>query len=246
MYEYNRMSFDFGSNWTHLVKTFLIVYGSIYVGELLLVHWFGVPAASWLMVYPVWHDSFHLWQIVTHPFVHDPSGPLGFLINCLVFFFFAGSLERAFGSKSFIRFFYFCAFGGLLLGQLFSGVSGFSVSFMGMTPSIIAMVVVFGLLYPEAVILLMFVIPVKGKYISYGTILVTFLTFLAKVNPHGAYHLGGILFGVVFLKGPKNLFDPNLFYLKYVSWRYERKKRSRFKVYNGYKDKDDGKPPTLH
>lgn len=245
-YQHSSMSFNFGSNWTLMVKTFLIVYGVIYVLELLLVHWLNIPIVKWLMIYPVSHESFGLWQIITHPFIHDPTAPIGFLINCLVFFFFAGKLEDVFGTTGFLTFFYFCAVGGMIVGLLLSPVSGFGYPYLGMTPSILAMITVFGLLYPEATILLMFVLPVKGKYISYGTILVTALLFLAKVNPHGPYHLGGILFGLAYLKSPKNLFNFRWWHLKYLQWRYDNVKKKRFKVYDGQKENRPKKPPTIH
>jgi len=112
-----------------------------------------------------------------------------------------------------------------------------------MMPSILAMVVVFGLLNPEATILLMFILPVKAKYLSYGTILITTLTFLAKANPHGAYHLGGILFGYCYFKGPWFL-NPNTIYLMYLQWKL-KKAKSKFKVIDGESNKDNDKP-TLH
>jgi hypothetical protein len=70
------------------------------------------------------------------------------------------------------------------------------------------------------------------------------LTFLAKANPHGAFHFGGIIFGYIYFKGPRNIFDPNLIYTKYLEWQLKRK-RSRFKVLDGNKKKDDDKP-TYH
>jgi hypothetical protein len=114
---------------------------------------------------------------------------------------------------------------------------------MGMLPSLLSLIVVFGLLNPEATILLMFILPVKAKFISYGTILITLLTFLAKVNPHGAYHMGGILVGYIYLKGPRNLFDPGAIHLKYLEWQLKRKK-ARFRVIDG--DKDNNDKPTIH
>jgi hypothetical protein len=92
----------------------------------------------------------------------------------------------------------------------------------------------------------MFVIPLKAKYISYGTIIVTGLTFLAKANPNGAWHLGGILFGYLYMKGPRNILNLSRLYQQYLNWQFERKKR-RFKVYEGGKGKNnDDDKPTYH
>ena len=231
-----RTSYGFGSQLTLLGKRMLLIYGGIYIFELLLEHWLNVPITQQLMLYPFSSDYFHVWQIITHPFIHAPEAPVSFLINCLVFYFFAAPVETRFGFKHFLILFYLSAFGGFVCGQLFSGVSGFYAPFMGMLPSLLSLVVVFGLLNPDATILLMFILPVKAKYLSYGTILITLLTFLAKVNPHGAYHLGGILFGYIYFRGPRTIFNPKLLYLRYLQWQLKRKK-AKFSVIDGDKKK---------
>ncbi len=238
-----QMSYRFGSGFTSLGKQLLIVYGVIYVLELLFEHWIEVPVVSYLQLYPLQDPNFQIFQFVTHPFVHNPNAPFGFLINCLVFYFFSGPIEQAFGTKRFLILFYISALGSAILGFAFSSVSGFNAPFLGMLPSLLSLVVIFGFLSPEATILLMFILPIKAKYLSYGTILITVLTLLSKVNPHGAYHLGGIFFGYLYFKGPKGLPTPNSVYLKYLEWQLKRK-RSRFRVINGNKDDDD--TPTIH
>lgn len=242
-YQRAGMSFGFGSGLTPLGKKLLIIYAVIYVCELLLEHWFHKPIVYLLQLYPLAHPEFHVYQIFTHAFIHNPSAPISFLIDCLVFYFFSAPVEYAFGSKRFLILFYVSALGGAILGLIFSGVGGFNVPFMGMTASIISMVVIFGFLNPEATILLMFVLPIKAKYLSYGTILITFLTFLAKVNPAGAYHLGGILFGYIYFRGRGIMYDFQYWALRLQNWRHH-KKRSRFTVVSG--NKDDNDSPTIH
>jgi len=220
------------------------MYTAVYVAELLLEHWFHIPVSAWLQLYPPDREGFHLWQIVTHPFIHNPHAPLGFLVNGLVLYFFAAPVEFALGTGRFLALFYLSALGAALAGMALSGVAGFNAPFMGMLPSLLALIVVFGLLNPEATILLMFILPVKAKYISYGTVGITLLTFLAKANPHGAYHLGGILCGWAYFKAPATALDPQLLYLKYLQWRLNRRK-ARFTVIDGEKGKDDDKP-TYH
>lgn len=243
---YQRPPSGFGFSMSPLCKKLLIAYSSIYIIQLLTEHWFNIPLSSYLYIYPAESGLFHFWQIFTHPFVHNPNNPIIFLLNCLVFYFFANPIEYVFGPRGFLYLFYSAALGAFIVGFLFSFVSGFGVPFSGMSPSILALVVVFGLLNPEAVVYLMFVIPIKAKYISYGTIIVTAVTFLAKANPHGAWHLGGIFLGYLYLKGPQNVIDPSRFYHKYLNWRFERKKK-RFKVYEGGRGKKDNDDrPTYH
>jgi membrane associated rhomboid family serine protease len=241
-----RTSYQFGSGLTRTGKIMLLVYGSIYVLELIFEHWLQIPVVRFLVLFPLGSDLFYFWQLVTHPFLHDPGSPIGFLITCLVFYFFSAPVERNFGSRGFLVLFYGSAAGALVVGFLFSLVTGFDAPFSGMLPSLLSMIVVFGLMNPEATILLMFVLPLKAKYLSYGTILITVLTFLAKVNPHGAYHLGGIGVGYLLLRSPGNLPNLRMLHDRYLLRRI-RKKKSRFTVIDGNKGKDkDSDGPTYH
>ena len=236
--------FGFGTKLTPIGKRLLIGYGVIYALALLCTHWINIQWVPWTMLFPLFSDHFYIWQIFTHPFIHDPHAPIGFILNCLVFYFFAAPIEYAFGPKRFLRLFYFSGAGGAVCGLLMSTIPGFNLPFMGMMPSLLALIIVFGLLNPEATILLMFILPIKAKYLSYGTALVTLLTLLAKANPYGAYHLGGILFGYIYFKGPGTLFTPQFFHFKYLEWKMKQK-RAKFKVIQGDKDKNHG-GPTYH
>lgn len=238
-----QVSYRFDSNFTKLGKQLLIVYGVIYVIELICEHWLNIPVVMFLQLYPLQHPDFRFWQVITHPFIHDPSAPISFLINSIVFYFFSGSVESSLGARRFLVLFYSSALGSAVCGLLLSSVTGFSQPFMGMLPSLLSLVVIFGLLNPETSILLFFVLPVKAKYISYGTILVTVLTFLAKANPYGAYHLGGILIGWMYWIGPEHFFSVSRLHMHYLEWRL-KKKKSRFRVING--EKKDNDKPTLH
>lgn len=238
-----RPTFGFGSSLTPLGKRLIIIYTVIYVLELLLEHWFKVPVVVHLQLYPLSSPFFRIWQIFTHPFIHDPQAPFGFLINGIMLYFFAAPVENAIGSKRFLILFYFAAMGSAICGLALSGISAFNLPFMGMLSSLLAILVVFGLLNPEATIMLMFILPVKAKFLSYGTVLITVLTFLAMANPFGAYHLGGIFFGYLYFRGPKHVFDPNLIYLRYLQWQLRRRKAG-FRVIDGNKGDDD--KPTYH
>lgn len=236
-------AYGFGSGLTGLTRKMLIIYGAIYVAELILTNWMNVTLVRSLAIHPV-GAGFRIWQPLTHPFIHHPGAPLNFLIMCLVFYFFSAPVQNAMGSRRFLIFFYASAAGGAVLGLLLGGVSGFSQPFMGMGPSILAMIVVFGLLNPEATILLMFVLPIKAKYISYGTVIVTAVLFLAKADPSGAYHLGGMGAGYLYFRYGYAVMDPKWLKSKYYQWKAKRL-RAKFSVLNGGKDDDQDKP-TYH
>lgn len=230
---------------TQVGKVMLIIYATVYVLELIGANWMGIPLYRLLALSPAGSGSFHLWQLVTHPVIHDPSAPIAFLIDCLVFYFFAGTIESALGTRRFLFLYGIAALGGAVGGLVFSGLTSAAVAYAGMMPSLLALIVVFGLLQPEATVLLMFVLPIKAKYISYGTVIVTALTFLARTNVYGAYHLGGIALAWLYFRSPSQWLDPVWWRWKYFDYS-QRKHRSRFTVIDGKKHDDDDDRPTIH
>lgn len=239
----SRRPIGFGVSLTQTGKTMLIGYVAIYIIELILEHWLAIPIYSLLALGPMGSGLFRAWQLVTHPLVHNPSAPIGFLFNCLIFYFFAGTVEASLGTRRFIKLYIVAAVGGAVIGLLLSALTAFSFPFAGMMPSLLSLIVVFGLLQPEATILLMFVLPVKAKFISYATIAVTALTFLAKANPHGAYHLGGILLAYLYFRPPSHMLNLNWWRWKFYE-RSQQKRRTKFTVIDGKDDDDDR--PTIH
>jgi membrane associated rhomboid family serine protease len=238
-----RTTIGFSVPLTRAGKAMLIIYAAVYVLELIGEQWLGIPLYRLLALSPLNSGQFHFWQLVTHPMIHNPGAPIGFLLDCLVFYFFAGTIESALGTRGFLRLYFIAALGGAAGALIFSGLASFSIPYAGMMPSLLALIVVFGLLQPEATVLLMFVLPVKAKYISYGTIIITALTFLARTNIQGAYHLGGIALGWLYFRSPSQWLSAGWWRWKY--FEYTRKKhRTKFTVIDG-KGKDDDKP-TIH
>jgi len=235
----SRSPIGFGASMTPTGKIMLIAYAVLYVLVLIGEQWMGMPIYAMLGLSSLKSGHFQLWQLITHPFIHNPGAPIGFLIDCLVFFFFAGTVETALGTHRFLRLYSIAAMGGAAAGLVFGG----PVPCAGMMPSLLALVVVFGLINPESTILLMFVLPVKAKYISYATVIVTALTFLARTNVHGAYHLGGIALAWLYFRSPTHWLDANWWRWKYFE-HTQKKRRSRFTVIDGGNDEDEG--PTLH
>ncbi len=241
----HQKTMGFGSTLTPTGKTMLIVYAAVYVAQLIGQQWLGIPIFQWLALSPPKTGNFHFWQLVTHPLIHNPNSPIGFLIDCLVFYFFAGTIESALGTRGFLRLYIVAAIGGCGAALVFGSLTSFGVFYSGMMPSLLSLIVVFGLLQPEATVMLMFVLPIKAKYISYGTVIVTALTFLAQTNVHGAYHLGGIALAWLYFLSPTQWLDANWWRWKYFSYT-QRKRRTRFTVIDGKDDDDKQDKPTIH
>jgi membrane associated rhomboid family serine protease len=239
-----RRPIGFSSTLTSTGKIMLIVYAAVYILELIGEQWLGLQLYGLLALSPPYSGQFHYWQLITHPLIHPPGSPIGFLIDCLVFYFFAGTVEAALGTRRFLRLYILAAVGAAVAGLIFGALTPPGLPFAGMMPSLLALIVVFGLLNPEATVLFMFVLPIKAKYISYGTVIVTALTFLARTNVHGAYHLGGIALAWFYFRSPTQWLDADWWRWKYFDYS-QKKRRSRFTVVDGGNEDKDNKP-TIH
>jgi membrane associated rhomboid family serine protease len=137
---------------------------------------FGIPAFQYTMLIPasVWHGE--LWRLLTWSLI--APDPFGIVFGLLALFFFGPSLMSVWGKTRFFRLY----FGGAaLIGALTSAVMMLLVPRYGklaesgvyamLTPMLIA----WGTLFPDRTILLMFVLPVRGRYLLSITVFMLFL-----------------------------------------------------------------------
>lgn len=156
-----------------------------------LLDFFGLSAPMGLLAGQL--DVSHAWRWLTYPLA-TPGVALWVFLGLFCFWMFSGSLERGWGTLRFGRVFVIVTL--LSAVTVWAGVG----LMMRSVPAAIAMA---GLAYPaaalfmmwcslnrESEILLMFVIPVKAKYIGLATIVLTFL------NPAGP--LAGLPFALFF------------------------------------------------
>ena len=102
-------SFSFGGPVTPAIKWLLIVniiafvFQLPYLGGRPLLWIFGlVPQLVW--------DQFHIWQLFTYQFLH--FGLFHILFNMLALWMFGCDLERAWGSRFFLKFYWVSVVGG--------------------------------------------------------------------------------------------------------------------------------------
>jgi len=151
-----------------------------------------------LIPYAVLH-KFAVWQLVTYMFLHGGLMHVGF--NMFALWMFGSQIERAWGTKEFLRYYFITGIGAGLINVLFSANS--MIPTIGASGAIFGLLLAYGLLFPNSVILLYFFIPMKAKYF---VILFAALEFAMTFSysqdgvAHFA-HLGGMLVGLLYLKG---------------------------------------------
>ena len=194
-----------------------------------------------------------IWQFVTYAFVH--VGVLHILFNLLALWMFGAQLEMDWGYSLFMQFYFFCVIGAAITTCIvaFTGLLGASplVPTVGASGGIYGILIAFGMLHGDSEIML-FPIPfmIKARYFVIGLIALAMYGALSSAHTLGqstAYmaHLGGGLFGYLFLKFvPRRGFGfltPERFYgLRNSYYRWKRKRAARkFEVYMRKHDRGD-------
>jgi membrane associated rhomboid family serine protease len=142
----------------------------------------------------------YVWQLLTYQFMH--AGFLHLLFNCRAIYVFGRDVEDALGLKRFLVLYLASGvIGGMfqiLMGVLLGG--GFGGAVVGASAAAFGLAAAFAVLFPDRLLLLVFIIPLRAKYLL---LLCGVLALLGILSPgdniaHAA-HLGGMVFGVFFI-----------------------------------------------
>ena len=169
-----------------------------------------------------------LWQPFTYLFFH--GGIWHVLINMFVLWMFGSELEKFWGKKEFLRFFFITGIGSGLITILFSLSSTNPV--VGASGAIYGVLLAYGLLFPNRLVYLYFLIPIKVKYL---VILIGTIAFFSSLNPGNSNishltHLSGMVIGFIYLRSSINWNTINHFVIHRkdeIKRHYEDKKNEK-------------------
>lgn len=174
----------------------IIINAAIYLVQELLalppLHIFG------LVPYQVLHKAM-FWQLVTYMFLHGGLWHVGF--NMFALWMFGSQLERVWGTRQFVKYYFITGVGAGVINVAFN--AGSLIPTIGASGAIFGLLLAYGVLFPNNLILLYFFIPIKAKY---SVILFAALEFMMAAHyaqdgvAHFA-HLGGMAVGLLYLKG---------------------------------------------
>ena len=207
---------------------------------------------------------FRIWQFVTYSFLH--VGVMHLLGNMLMLWMFGSTVEGGWGRKRFLQYYFFCVITAALttvgvgyLGQvavtahwaspLWISLADLLVSpTVGASGGVYGILIAFGVLYGDQDVIL-FPIPfrIKAKYLVAGLAIVVLASALqpSKSGVADYAHLGGLLFGWLYLKfGPRGALTFNLseqyFGLRNAWYRWKRRRAGRkFEVYMRQHDRSE-------
>ena len=108
-----------------------------------------------------------VWRLFTFLFIPADSYPLTLIITCYFYYWIGTVLEREWGTAKFTLYYISGALLTLLGVTVLSLISGISYPISGLFYVNLAMFLAFAVLYPEAQLLLFFIIPLKAKWLAY-------------------------------------------------------------------------------
>lgn len=170
-------------------------------------------------VWDVIHEQFQIparfaeyvqrpWTLLTYMFMHDLSGIFHILMNMLVMYWFGRLFVEYLGSDKLIAVY---LLGGIAGGLFYllayntipffvSQSQAYNIGMVGASASVNAIVVAAATLVPNYTFFLLFLGPVRIKYIA---AVFVFLSFLGSVGDNAGgniAHLGGALMGFLYMK----------------------------------------------
>jgi membrane associated rhomboid family serine protease len=196
---------------------------------------------------PMWVvNDLRVWQLVTYMFIH--AGVLHILFNMLALWMFGAELERVWGTRYFVRFYFVTGIGAGVLTVLvsllpFAPVSQlYSSDIIGASGAVYGLLLAYALYFPNRPIYMYFVFPIPAKIF---VLIMGGLAFFSSMSDSGggvanATHLGGLLVAYVYLKGGRPRLSPwaEVKY-RYVKWKIGRA-RKKFDVYSGGRSGNPG------
>lgn len=145
---------------------------------------FSLPGILGLSGNGLFHGM--IFQLVTYPFVETQL--MSFLFNSLVVWFIGSELERQWGQKIYVRFLLLVVVGvGLIFSLIglifFFGTSVYSAPLFGLSGINFALLIAYGMLYPDRQMAFMMIFPMPAK---------TFCWILAGIEAFMALTSGAV------------------------------------------------------
>ena len=158
-----------------------------------------------------------VWQFLTYQFMHGSL--LHLVVNVWAIYVFGNEVELALGRRSFLTLY----LGSGIIGGIVQTLVGFAFGrefaapVVGASAAAFGLATAFALLFPDRLLLLFFVIPIRAKYLL---IISGLLTIYGLMFPGGniahAAHLGGMLSGLIYVR-----------YASQWNWRWPKFKLRR-------------------
>ena len=160
------------------------------------------PLGSASVLGPESGAGFNLWQLVTYAFLHGNT--LHLFFNMFALYMFGGEIERVFGPRRYLQYYFVTVIVAAITQLVVSGVgSATPYPTVGASGGVFGLLLAFGMLFPRRMIMLIFPpIPMPAwLFVTVYGVLELYLgvTGTSQGVAHFA-HLGGMLGGFLMLR----------------------------------------------
>jgi membrane associated rhomboid family serine protease len=153
-------------------------------------------------LFALWPLGTHFlpWQVVTYSFLHGNFEHLFF--NMLGLWMFGSELERIWGEKRFLQFYAASVLAAAFTQLIVTALMGSVYPTVGASGGLFGLLLAFAMMFPNRVILLFFVIPMKARYLVllYGLLELYQGVYVMNSGVAHFAHLGGMLGGLLMIR----------------------------------------------
>ena len=138
------------------------------------------------------------WTVLTYMFLHAPGSISHIFFNMLALFFFGPAVESRLGSRRFSILYFVSGITGAILSMIFAPYA----PIIGASAGVFGVSLAFAYYWPDSVILLWGILPVKAKVLVVFTTAFSIFSGISGAVPTIAHfaHLGGYAGAYVYLK----------------------------------------------
>ncbi len=219
---------------TPVTRALMIVCGGVWAVQFLLGPVLRVVDLSWwLGIVPPLVARGYFWQPVTYMFLHSPVQITHLLFNLLILWMVGGDLERHWGGRRFLAYYLVTGVGAGAFVTVAGLLAGTAAPTIGASGAIYGLLLAYGIIFSERIILFMFVIPMRARTLSWILFAIAFFSAWGQSASGVSHvaHLGGMVVGWLYLKRFWRIADV----FREIRWKWRRR---RFRV----EPRDDGNP----
>ncbi|MCQ2174681.1 MAG: rhomboid family intramembrane serine protease [Bacteroidales bacterium] len=184
----------------NLILINVIIYIATLINERFII-------GSFALFYPA-SPFFHIWQPVTHMFVH--GGFFHIFFNMYALLMFGSAVEQIIGQKKFLTLYMVCGLGAAGLHLAVQAISGgSSIPCVGASGAIYGVILTYAILFPDSRMTLLFPpVTLTARKMVIVFLVIEVLTgvfgsgYVLNISDGIAHfaHIGGMLFGFLLVK----------------------------------------------
>ena len=179
-----------------VVRGLIILNVAVFVLELLT----GALLPALFGLWPLGSGHFHVWQLITYAFLHDPRNVLHIFLNMFALYMFGRSLESHLGPRRFLIYYLVCAVAAALTQLLVTPPNALET--IGASGGVFGVLLAYAWFFPRTrLIVLPLPLPLPAWLVVLGYALVELffgVTHREESVAHFA-HLGGMVGGIACL-----------------------------------------------